>query len=263
MSHPIRAYPVNGENHIAYPHVCSGCFATVVKLKHYTNGKWETWMVSIFIFCTQDHNILFTVLLQRKKLLHYLSFWWITIYRFWFLFQLSDRKSIACYCLSKSNSTSTWLAGICAHSPWDTSRDRDTQFPQCQVLSSYIKFFHNRQEEGCKSAFSILDFPSKQSLQSLCVCQWLVMCVEDSLILKLTFPQLQPEGSQKFNITDQLEDFVLPFSGFIAPSDPQYIQTRIRKASWAVCLFDQGQCQSSAQLPLVHLNKIVLQKKPL
>lgn len=189
------------------------------------------------------------------KFQHYLSFWWITIYRFLFLFQLSDGKSIAPYCLFFKIKLHFYLIGwnLCTLTRRHKQGHTVSWMPS-SLLSSYTKFYHKRRDEGSKSAFSSLDFPSKQSLQSLCVCQWLVTCVEDSPTVKLTFPQLQPVGSQKFNITDQLQDFILPFSGFIAPSDPQCIQTRTRKASWAVCLFDQGHCQSSAQLPLAHSN---------
>ncbi|RMC13757.1 hypothetical protein DUI87_08839 [Hirundo rustica rustica] len=38
MSHPVRAYPINGENHITNSHVCLGCLATIIKLKHRKNG---------------------------------------------------------------------------------------------------------------------------------------------------------------------------------------------------------------------------------
>lgn len=193
MSHPIRAYPINGKNHITYPHMCSGCLATVIKLKYHKNGKWETWMVYVYILWTQGHNILFTVLFHRKKkknslfsfvsmclwkLLHYLSDETVFIGSCSYFTWMTGKVLHSIAYFSKSNST--LLAGSCAHSPRDTSRGRHTQFPGCQVPASSLIIYETFLTRGeRKPAFSIPDFPSKQSLQSLCVWQWLVTCVED------------------------------------------------------------------------------------
>lgn len=126
------------------------------------------------------------------KLLHYLSFWWSNIYRFLFLFHLNDRKRIAQYCLFFQNQTPLllyWLEAVHIHQETQagigTQGFLDAKFQP--LLSSDIKFFHKRREEGCKPAFSILVFPS-QSLQSLCICQWLVTCMEDLINSEADFP---------------------------------------------------------------------------
>lgn len=199
------------------------------------------------------------------KLLHYLSDETVFIGSCSYFTWMTGKVLHSIAYFSKSNST--LLAGSCAHSPRDTSRGRHTEFPGCQVPASSLIIYETFLTRGeRKPAFSIPGFTSKQSLQGLCVWQWLVTCMEDFINSEADFsPAASNRKSkvQRHRQTSCRTLFCLSLSRFRAPSDPQYIQTRIRKASWAVCLFDQGHCWSSAQLPLVHLNETVLQQKPL
>lgn len=193
------------------------------------------------LYWTQNHNILFTVLLHGKKKKDMFSHLWILwkllqYLQVFILISLQWQESITQYSLF-------FKIRLCFYfTCWKlwtfTKRQKQGQAHtiSCTSSSSHLSlhtwnFSHKRREKECKPAFSILDFPLKNLFKvHLFVKDWKEgstlqnLCREDSVNSEADF--FPAETTRKSKVQHHMQAafralFCLSLSRFTGPNDLQ------------------------------------------